>query len=96
MSTDLIKLDDDYDEYVFTSDEDITISFQKAFKDFKIMHTPYKKNKFIYVCNLLDKFKVNESLPRELYNHFNTNLTNLKKISKNASGVCSRTINFEK
>ena len=89
-STDLIKVDKHEnknllkdvfeidDQYKFIKDEDIIDSFQKVFHDYKIVYTPYKKAKNIYVKYLLDKLYNNDSVPKELYNHFNNSLTNLK------------------
>ena len=89
-STDLIKVDkhenknilkDVYeidDQYQFIKDEDIIDSFQKVFQDYNVVYTPYKKSKDIYVKYLLDKLYNNDSVPKELYNHFNNSLTNLK------------------
>ena len=65
--------------YEFDTDKNILYSFDKAFKDYKIIYTPYKRNKFINVNYLLDRLDVSENLPREIYDHFNSNLTNLRK-----------------
>ena len=90
-STDLIKVDKHEkknllkdvfeidDQYKFIKDEDIIDSFQKVFHDYKVVYNPNKKSKNIYVKYLLDKLDVSENFPREIYNHFNYNLTNLKK-----------------
>ena len=90
-STDLIKVDkhenknllkDVFEidnQYKFDNDESILDSFDKAFKDYKIIYKPYKRGKFVNVNYLLDKLDVSENLPREIYNHFNSNLTNLRK-----------------
>ena len=89
-STDLIKVDkhknknllkDAFevdDQYKYIKDEDIIDSFQKVFQDYNVVYTPYKKSKNIYVKYLLDKLYNNDSVPKELYNHFNNSLTNLK------------------
>ena len=89
-STDLIKFDKHEnknllkdvfeidDQYKFRKDEDIIDSFQKAFQDYNVVYTPYKKSKNIYVKYLLDKVYNNDSVPKESYNHFNNCLTNLK------------------
>ena len=89
-STDLIKVDkhenknllkdvfDIDDQYKFIKDKDIINSFQKVFHDYKVVYTPYKKSKNIYVKYLLDKLIVSDNVPKELYNHFNNSLTNLK------------------
>ena len=89
-STDLIKVDKHEnknllkdvfeidDQYKFIKDEDIIDSFQKVFQDYNVAYTPYKKSKNIYVKYLLDKLCNNDSVPKELYNHFNNSSTNLK------------------
>ena len=90
-STDLIKVDkhenknllkDVFEidnQYKFDNDENILDSFDKAFKDYKIIYVPYKRGKFANVNYLLYKLDVSENLPRGIYNHFNSNLTNLRK-----------------
>ena len=89
-STDLIKVDKHEnkniirdvfeidDQYKFIKDEDIIDLFQKAFQDYNVVYIPYKKSKNIYVKYLLDKLYNNDSVPKELHNHFNNSLTNLK------------------
>ena len=61
---------------------DILSSFDKVFKDYKVIYTPYKKSKNISVKYLLDKLYNNDNIPKEIFNHFNTSLTNLRKKSK--------------
>ena len=89
-STDLIKVDKHEnknllkyvfeidDQYKFIKDEDIIDSFQKVFQDYDVIYKPHKKSKNIYVKYLLDKLYNSDSVPKELYNHFNNSLTNLK------------------
>ena len=89
-STDLIKVDKHEnknllkdvfeidDHYKFIKEEDIIDSFQKVFQDYNVVYTPYKKSKNIYAKYLLDKLYNNDSVPKELYDHFNNSLTNLK------------------
>ena len=89
-STDLMKVDKHEndnllkdvfeidDQYKFIKDEDIIDSFQKVFQDYNVVYIPYKKSKNIYVKYLLDKLYNNDSVPKELYNHFNNSLTNFK------------------
>ena len=89
-STDLIKVDKHENEnllkdvfeidnqYKFLTDKDIIDSFQKVFQDYNVVYTPYKKSKNIYVKYLLDKLNVCDNIPKELCNHFNNSLTNLK------------------
>ena len=89
-STDLIKVDkhenenllkDVYEidnQYKFLTDKDIIDSFQKVFHDSYDVYTLHKKSKNIYVKYLLDKLNVCDNIPKELCNHFNNSLTNLK------------------
>ena len=94
-STDLIKVDKHENEnllkdvfeidnqYKFLTDKDIIDSIQKVFQDYNVVYTPYKKSKNIYVKYLLDKLNVCDNIPKELCNHFNNSLTNLKFKNKN-------------
>ena len=89
-STDLIKADKRENEnllkdvfeidsqYKVLTDKDIIDSFQKVFQDYNVVYTPYKKSKNIYVKYLLDKLNLCDDIPKELCNHFNNSLTNLK------------------
>ena len=93
-STDLIKVDKDEDknllkdvfeiddQYKFIKDEDIIDSFQKVFQDYNVVYKPHKKSKNIYVKYLLDKLYNSDSVPKEIFNHFNNSLTNLKSKNK--------------
>ena len=72
---DVFEIDD---QYKFIKDEDIIDSFQKVFQDYNVVYTPYKKSKNIYVKYLLDKLYNNDSVPKQLYNHFNNSLANLR------------------
>ena len=93
-SKDLIKVDknedknllkevfDIEDQYKFIKDEDIIDSFQKVFQDYNVVYKPHKKSKNIYVKYLLDKLYNSDSVPKEIFNHFNNSLTNLKSKNK--------------
>ena len=70
------------DQYKFIKDEDIIDSFQKVFKDYNVVYKPHKKSKNIYVKYLLDKLYNSDSVPKEIFNHFNNSLTNLKSKNK--------------
>ena len=72
---DVFEMDD---QYKFIKDEDMIDSFQKVFKDYNVIYEPHKKSKNIYVKYLLDKLYNSDSAPKEIYNHFNNSLTNLK------------------
>ena len=93
-SKDLIKVDKNEDknllkdvfeiedQYKFIKDEDIIDSFQKVFQDYNVVYKPHKKSKNIYVKYLLDKLYNSDSVPKEIFNHFNNSLTNLKSKNK--------------
>ena len=70
------------DQYKFIKDEDIIDSFQKVFQDYNVVYKPHKKSKNIYVKYLLDKLYNSDSVPKEIFNHFNNSLTNLKSKNK--------------
>ena len=80
---DVFEIDNDFK---FITDADILNSFNKVFKDYKVIYTPYKKTKNISVKYLLDKLYNNDSVPKEIFNHFNTSLTGLRKKSNKNSG----------
>ena len=89
-SKDLIKVNKDEDknllkevfeiedQYKFIKDEDIIDSFQKVFQDYNVVYKPHKKSKNVYVKYLLDKLYNSDNVPKEIFNHFNNSLTNLK------------------
>ena len=89
-STDLIKVDKHENEnllkdvfetdnlYKFIKDENIIDSFQKVFQDYNVVYKPHKKSKNIYARYLSDKLYNSDSVPKEIFNHFNNSLTNLK------------------
>ena len=70
------------DQYKFITDEDILNSFKKVFDDYNIVYKPYKKTRKMNVKYLLEKLGVSDSVPKEIFDHFNNSLTKLKKKSK--------------
>ena len=76
---DVFKIDNDFK---FITDDDILNSFDKVFKDYKVIYTPYKKTKNISVKYLLDKLNNNDRIPKEIFNHFESSLTGLRKKSR--------------
>ena len=78
ISTDSIDIDDRFDNFKFITDEDILSSFDKVFKDYNIIYTPNVKSTNINVKYLLRKLSDNKSVPRDIFNYFDTNLSNLK------------------
>ena len=78
ISTDSIDIDDRFDNFKFITDEDILSSFDKVFKDYNIIYTPNVKSTNINVKYLLRKLNDNKNVPRDIFNYFDTNLSNLK------------------
>ena len=76
---DVFEIDD---QYKFIKDEDIIDSFQKVFQDYNVVYKPHKQSKNIYVKYLLDKLYNSDRVPKEIFNHFNNSLTNLKSKNK--------------
>ena len=76
---DVFEIDNDF---IFITDDDIFNCFNKVFKDYKIIYTLYIKTKNISVKYLLDKLYNNDSISKEIFNHFNTSLAGLKKSKK--------------
>ena len=72
---DVFKIDN---QYKFLTGKDIVDSFQKVFHDYNVVYTPHKKSKNINVKYLLNKSNVCDDIPKELCNHFNNSLINLK------------------
>ena len=78
ISTDSIDINDRFDNFKFITDEDILSSFDKVFKDYKIIYTPHIKSTNINVKYLLRKLNNNNYVPRGIFNYFDTSLSNLK------------------
>ena len=78
----LKELFDIEDQYKFIKDENIIDSFQKVFQDYNVVYKLHKKSKNIYVKYLFDKLYNSDSVPKEIFNHFNNSLTNLKSKNK--------------
>ena len=78
ISNDSIDIDDRFDNFKFITDEDILSSFDKVFKEYNIIYTPNVKTTNINVKYLLRKLSDNKSVPRDIFNYFDTNLSNLK------------------
>ena len=62
----------------FDTDEDIIKSFKKIFREKQISYKPYK-NKFNTAKDLLDKMESHEKVPKDLFNHFNKELSDKLK-----------------
>ena len=68
------------EEYNFDNDDSILDSFSKIYEKYGIKYKPQKNKKFIRVRYLLQKLKDNEDIDRNLYNHFQTSLSERNKL----------------
>ena len=62
-------------EYNFDNDDSILESFSKIYKKHDIKYKPQNNTKFIRVRYLLKKLKDNDDVDTNLYNHFQTSLS---------------------
>ena len=66
--------------YKFDNDDDILNSFSKIFKEYDMEYNPRPNTTRYYrVRYLLNKFKENEDIPVNLYNHFHSTLSENNK-----------------
>ena len=78
MNEDII---DSYEEeYNFDNDDSILDSFKRIYRKHDIKYKPQKNKKFIRVRYLLQKLKDNEDIDKNLYNHFQTSLSERNKL----------------
>ena len=62
-------------QYNFDNDDSILESFSKIYKKHDIKYKPQSNTKFIRVRYLLKKIKDNDDVDTNLYNHFQTSLS---------------------
>ena len=79
MNDDIINLYEE-EEYNFDNDDSILDSFSKIYEKYGIKYKPQKNKKFIRVRYLLQKLKDNEDIDKNLYNHFQTSLSERNKL----------------
>ena len=79
MNNDIINLYEE-EEYNFDNDDNILDSFFKIYEKYGIKYKPQKNKKFIRVRYLLQKLKDNEDIDKNLYNHFQTSLSERNKL----------------
>ena len=80
--------DDDYydimsktygQNYRFNNDDEILNSFSKIFKEYDMEYNPRPNTQYYRVRYLLNKLKENRNIPKNLYNHFHTTLSENNK-----------------
>ena len=77
MNEDIINLYEE--EYRFDNDESILDSFQKVYKEYDMEYNPRANTQYYRVRYLLNKLKENKNIPKNLYNHFHTTLSENNK-----------------
>ena len=65
--------------YRFDSDDEILNSFSNIFKEYDMEYNPRANTRYYRVRYLLNKLKENRNIPKNLYNHFHTTLSENNK-----------------
>ena len=69
------KLDNENEnKYKFDTDEDISKSFRKIFREKQISYKPYSISEH-KIKDLVDKMEYHEKIPKDLFQYFNTELS---------------------
>ena len=69
------------DQYTFKNDSDILNSFNKIFTDYDLSYKPRLKTTEVSTQYLLNKLGKSKKIPKELFQYFDNNLRNKKKLN---------------
>ena len=69
------------DQYTFKDDNDILKSFNKIFTDYDLSYKPRSKTTEVNTQYLLNKLEKSKKIPKELFQYFDNNLRNKKKLN---------------
>ena len=69
------------DQYTFKNNVDILNSFIKVFKDYDLSYKPRSETTEVSSQYLLNKLEKSKKIPKELFQYFDTNLRNNKKLN---------------
>ena len=69
------------DQYTFKNDSDILNSFNKIFTDYDLSYKPRSKTTEVSTQYLLNKLEKSKKIPKELFQYFDNNLRNKKKLN---------------
>ena len=69
------------DQYTFKNDNDILNSFNKIFADYELSYKPRSKTTEVSTQYLLNKLEKSKKIPKELFQYFDNNLRNKKKLN---------------
>ena len=69
------------DQYTFKNNNDILNSFIKIFNDYELSYKPRSKTTSVSSQYLLNKLEKSKKIPKELFQYFDNNLRNKKKLN---------------
>ena len=69
------------DQYSFKDDVDILNSFNKIFTDYELSYKPRSKTTTVSSQYLLNKLEKSKKIPKELFQYFDNNLRDKKKLN---------------
>ena len=69
------------DQYTFKNDNDILNSFNKIFTDYELIYKPRNKTSTVSSLYLLNKLEKSKKIPKELFQYFDNNLRDKKKLN---------------
>ena len=69
------------DQYTFKNDNDILNSFNKIFTDYELIYKPRSKTSTVSSQYLLNKLEKSKKIPKELFQYFDNNLRDKKKLN---------------
>ena len=69
------------DQYTFKDDNDISNSFNKIFTDYDLSYKPRSKTTKVSTQYLLNKLEKSKKIPKELFQYFDNNLRDKKKLN---------------
>ena len=69
------------DQYTFKDNDDILNSFIKIFTDYDLSYKPRSKTTTVSSQYLLNKLEKSKKIPKELFQYFDNNLRNKKKLN---------------
>ena len=73
------NIENKFNKYKFDTDEDMIKSFKKIFREKHISYKPFDKSKH-KIKYSLHKLEVHNKVPKDLFEHFDTGLTNREKL----------------
>ena len=69
------------DQYTFKNDNDILNSFNKIFTDYELLYKPRSKTTTVSSQYLINKLEKSKKIPKELFQYFDNNLRDKKKLN---------------